>query len=103
MYVARTRADAVAADIGVMDRRSEECDHLAVAENRREHRDIEEMTGRQPRIVGDQDVDTLPARQEILARVAATDDDGRERLLSTLDTAAGGGNYWREFSENEND
>ena len=41
-------------------------------------------------VVGDQDVDTLPARQEILARVAAPDDDGRERLLSTLDTAAGG-------------
>ena len=41
-------------------------------------------------VVGDQDVDTLPARQEVLARVAATDDDGRERLLSTLDTAAGG-------------
>ena len=54
--VARARADAVAADIGVVDGRSEESDRAALAEHRGQHRDVEEVAGRQPRVVGHQHV-----------------------------------------------
>ena len=56
MHVARAGADAVAADIGVMDGRAEIGDDPSFAENRGDDGDVEEMAGGQPRIVGDQDV-----------------------------------------------
>ncbi len=56
-HVARAGADAVAADVGVMDRRAEEGDRLAaVAEHRIQHRHVEQLARRLVRVVGDQHV-----------------------------------------------
>ena len=55
-HVAGAGADAVAADVGVVDRRAEEGDHLAAAEHGVQHGDVEQLAGRLVRIVGDQHV-----------------------------------------------
>ncbi len=55
-HVARTCADAVSADVGVVDGGSEEGDDLAAAEHRIQHGDVEQLPGRLVRIVGDQHV-----------------------------------------------
>ena len=56
MHVARAGADAVAADIGVVNGRADIGDHFVAVEDRREHGNVEEMPGRKPGIVGDQHV-----------------------------------------------
>ena len=77
MDVARAGADAVATDVGVVDGRAEERDHAIALEHRRHDRNVEEVAGRQPRIVGYQDVagletlgrkllDEMPARRDRL-------------------------------------
>ena len=55
-HVTPAGADAVAADVGVVDRRSEERDDPAVAEDRVQHRDVEQLAGRLVRVVGDEHV-----------------------------------------------
>ena len=54
--VAGAGPHAVPADIRVVDGRAEEADDAALAEHRGQHRDVEEMPGRQPGIVGHQHV-----------------------------------------------
>ena len=68
-HVAGAGADAVAADVGVVDRRAEEGDHPAVAEHRVQHRDVEQLAGRLVRVVGDQHV----ALDERVGRVLVED------------------------------
>ena len=55
-HVAGAGADAVAADVGVVDRRAEEGDDATVAEHRVQHGDVEQLAGRLVRVVGDQHV-----------------------------------------------
>src|SRR6202162_5723027 len=54
--VARAGADAVAADVGVMDGRAVVADQPVLAKNRGQNRDIEEVAGRQPRIIRNQHI-----------------------------------------------
>jgi hypothetical protein len=84
-----TGADAVAADVGVVDRRAEQRDHAAVAPRRHEHRDVEQLAGGLVRVVGDQHV----ARLERVDRVLGEDvgDADRERV----DVAGGAGDGLR--------
>jgi hypothetical protein len=63
--LARMQRVLGAADVADMADRTDETDQAAVAEHRGEHRDIEEMAGAEPRIVGDQHV----ARHQRLGRV----------------------------------
>lgn len=56
MHIPCTRADAVAADIGVMNGRAHIGDQPAVHEDPAEHGDIEEMSRRDPGVVGDQHI-----------------------------------------------
>ena len=64
--VAPAGADAVAADVGVVDRRAEQRDHAAVAPRRHEHRDVEQLTGGLVRVVGDQHVTRLERVDRVL-------------------------------------
>ncbi len=78
VHVARAGADAVAADIRVMDGRAEEADHLALAEHRRDDGDVEEVAGRQPRVVGDKDIALVErVRRELVDKMRA---GGRQRV-----------------------
>ena len=52
MHVAGAGADAVAADVGVMNGRADIGEDAVAVEDRRQHRDVEEMPGREPGIVG---------------------------------------------------
>ena len=54
--LARLQRILGAADVADVADRADEADQPAVAEHRREHRDIEQMPGAEPRIVGDQHV-----------------------------------------------
>ena len=64
VYVTCARAHAIAADIGVMNARADVADEFVTIEDRREHRDVEEMRGGLPRIVCDE----LIARLERVRR-----------------------------------
>ena len=66
MHVAGAGADAVAADIGVMNGRADIGEDAVAVEDRRQHRDVEEMPGRQPGIVGGDHV----ARLEVVGEDA---------------------------------
>ncbi len=54
--VAGPGADAIAADIGVVDGRPDVADQALLPEHRTEHCDVEEVAGGHPWIVGDHDV-----------------------------------------------
>ena len=54
--LARLQRVLGAADVADVPDRADEADELAIAEHRRQHRDIEQMAGAEPRIVGDQHV-----------------------------------------------
>jgi hypothetical protein len=56
VHVTRARADAISADIGVMNGRADIREDTVAVEDRRQHRDVEEVPGRQPGIVGGDDV-----------------------------------------------
>ena len=56
MHVAGAGADAVAADVGVVDGRADIGEDAVAVEDRRQHGDVEEVPGRQPGIVGDDHV-----------------------------------------------
>jgi hypothetical protein len=66
MHVAGAGADAVTADVGVMNGRADIGEDAVAVEDRRQHRDVEEMPGREPGIVGRDDV----ARLEIVGEDA---------------------------------
>ena len=74
-HVPAARADAVAADVGVVDGRAEEGDDPPVLEHRHEHRDVEELAGRLVRVVRDQHV----AGGQRVGRVLVEDGRGAER------------------------
>ena len=61
MHVAGAGADAVAADIGVVDGRADIGEQLLAMEDRRQDSDVEEVPGREPGVVGDQHVAGLAA------------------------------------------
>ena len=65
-HVAAAGADAVAADVGVVDRRAEEGDQPAVAPHRHEHGDVEQLAGGLVRVVGDQHVAGLERVDRVL-------------------------------------
>ena len=67
-HVPATGADAVAADVGVVDRRAEEGDDPLALEHRDEHGDVEELAGRLVRVVGDQHVAGHQRVGRVLAR-----------------------------------
>ena len=69
--VARAGADAVAADIGVMDGRADIGDDPVAVEDRGQHGDVEEVPGREPGIVGDQHVAGSDAVVEAADQVGA--------------------------------
>ena len=77
VHVAGAGADAVAADIGMVDGRADEGDRLVAVEDRRQHGDVEEMPGRQPRVVGHQNVARLDAVVEPAHQMGAGD---RQRI-----------------------
>ena len=52
VHVAGAGTNSVSADVGVMNRRSDIGEDAIAVEDRRQHRDVEEMPGRQPRVVG---------------------------------------------------
>ena len=78
MHVARAGADAVAADVGVVDGRADIADQPLASEDRRQHGDVEEVAGRHPRVVGDDDVAGL----EVVVRRARA--GARRRAASEL-------------------
>ena len=86
-HVAATGADAVAADVGVVDRRAEQRDELAVAPRRHEHGHVEQLTGRLVRVVGDQHV----ARLERVERVLVEHVGGADRQRVDVAGRAGDG------------
>ena len=65
--LARTQRILGAADVADMADRADQRHQRAVAEHRRDHRDVEQMPGAEPRIVGDQHVAGLQRlRREFL-------------------------------------
>ncbi len=83
--VSTTGTDAVATDVGVVDRRTEVSDRLAVTPDGDEHGDVEELTGGEVRIIGDQHV----ARLERLRRELGEDVGGADG--QRVDVAGGTG------------
>ena len=65
-HVATAGADAVAADVGVVDGGAEQRDDPAAAPDRDEHRHVEQLARRLVRIVGDQDVALLQGVERVL-------------------------------------
>ncbi len=85
VHVPRAGADPVAADVGVMDGRSEVGDHPAAMEDGGENRDVEEMARGEPGVVDDEDV----SRLELLRGIAG--DDLAARLRESVDMAGSAG------------
>ncbi len=91
-HVARTRADAVPADVGVVDRRAEEGNDTARTPRGHEHGDVEQLPGRLVRVVRDEDVARLDAFERILLEHRT----GRDR--QRVDVPRGPGDRLRDHA-----
>ena len=85
--VARAGADAVAPDVGVVNGRAQIGDDPPLVEDRRKHRDVEEVPGRDPGIVDDQHV----ARTQLRGRKLQQDIAARRRQAVDVPGGAGHG------------